>query len=328
MMNDALVPTVKSGKVGIGAKNPLYRAQRKSVWKRILKERWLYIMAIPGIAFFIIFRYFPFWGIIISFQDYNPFLGVTGSPWVGLKHFIRFFNEPTFLMLLRNTLLIGLYNLIFFFPAPIILALLLNEIRSRAYKRAIQTMVYVPHFMSWVVVVGISYVFFTTEGGLVNNLIQSLGGTKVPFLLSETWFRPLIVLQVIWKETGWGTIIFLAALANVDPQLYESSFLDGASRWQQLWYITLPSIRSTIVVLLILRLGNFLDTGFDQIYNMVNAMNREVGEVFDTYVYTVGIRQGQYSYSIAVGLFKSVVALILVLGANAVSRKVGEEGIL
>ncbi|GAA4860450.1 hypothetical protein GCM10023310_44650 [Paenibacillus vulneris] len=188
-------------------------------------------------------------------------------------------------------------------------------------------MIYIPHFVSWVVVVGIVYMLFTTEGGIVNEWIYSLGGEKINFLLSAEWFRTMVTSEVIWKETGWGTIIFTAALAGIDPQVYEAARIDGAGRWKQIWHVTLPSIRSTIIILLILRLGSFLDTGFEQIFLMLNPLNREVGEVFDTYVYTLGLSQGQFSYSTAVGLFKSVVSLILVIGANYMAKKIGEEGV-
>ncbi|TNJ60839.1 sugar ABC transporter permease [Paenibacillus hemerocallicola] len=284
-------------------------------------------MLLPGIIYFILFKYLPMWGVLISFQNYQPFLGFWHSDWVGLKHFARFFGEPTFWMLLRNTIVLAVYNLVFFFPLPIIVALLLNEVRHERFKRFIQTMIYIPHFFSWVVVVGMVYMLLTVEGGLVNELIVMAGGDKINFLISSEWFRTLILSEVIWKETGWGTIIFLAALAGVDPQLYEASKIDGANRWRQLWHITLPAIRSTIVILFILRLGHFLDTGFEQIILMLNALNRGVGEVFDTYVYSVGINQSQFSYSTAVGLFKSLVGLVLVLASNALAKKFGEEGI-
>ncbi|MCR8631385.1 ABC transporter permease [Paenibacillus radicis (ex Xue et al. 2023)] len=295
--------------------------------RRIARNRWLYLMALPGFFYFVIFKYIPMWGVMIAFKDYRPFLGFSQSPWVGMKYFDRFFNDPSFFQLLSNTLILGLYNLIFFFPAPIIIALLLNELRSERFKRFVQSMIYVPHFVSWVVVIGIAYVFLTTEGGLLNDIIASSGGTKINFLASEEWFRPMIILEVVWKETGWGTIIFLAALAGVDPQLYEAARIDGANRWRQIWHITLPAIRSTIIILLILRLGHFLETGFEQIWLMLNPLNRSLGEVFDTYVYTSGITQGQFSYSTAVGLFKSFVGLLMVMGANWLAKKFGEEGI-
>jgi putative aldouronate transport system permease protein len=298
-----------------------------ALWVRMWRERWFYLFLFPGLLYFIIFKYMPMWGIIMAFQNYQPFQGLWNSKWVGLKHFERFFMEPEFWMLLRNTVYIALLDLLVFFPLTIILSLLMNEVRREVFKRFVQTMVYIPHFVSWVVVVGISYTFLTTDAGILNKMFILFGWDQVEYLMSEFWLRPLIITQMIWKDAGWGTIIFLAALAGVDPMLYESARMDGANRFRQLWHITLPSIRSVIVILLILRLGNFLDLGFEQIFLMLNSLNREVGEVFDTYVYTVGIRQGQFSYSAAVGLFKSIVGIVLVMGANTIAKKLGEEGI-
>ncbi|MBE1442748.1 MULTISPECIES: ABC transporter permease [unclassified Paenibacillus] len=303
----------------------LYRKQRI---RRMLRNRWLYLMLLPGILYFLIFKYIPMYGVLIAFKNYQPFLGFWDSEWVGMKHFNRFFGDPLFWRLLKNTFVLAIYNIVFFFPLPIVIALMLNELRLELFKRMIQTVVYIPHFMSWVVIVSIVYLFFTTEGGLVNEALKSLGAEKINFLLSADWFRTFITAEVIWKETGWGTIIFLAALAGVDPQLYEAARIDGANRLQQLRHITVPAIRSTIVILLILRLGHFLDTGFEQIWLMLNAMNREVGEVFDTYVYSTGITEGQYSYSTAVGLFKSIVGLVLVAASNFIAKKMGEEGVV
>ena len=291
------------------------------------KDRNLYLMMMPGLLFFICFKYVPMWGILMAFQNYMPHLGFFHSEWVGLTHFIRFFGEDTFWILFRNTMILAVYNLVFFFPLPIVLSLLLNELRHNKYKQFIQTMVYIPHFISWVVVAGIFYILFTTEGGIVNELLAALGADKVPFLLAPEWFRTLVTSQVIWKETGWGTIIFLAALAGVDTQLYEASRIDGANRWRQIWHITLPAIRSTVVIIFILRLGNFLDANFEQIFLMVNPLNREVGDVYDTYVYETGLLMGQFSYTTAVNLFKNVVGLILVIGANQLAKKFGEEGV-
>lgn len=304
-----------------------FSLKRSLVFRDLIRDRWLYLILFPGILYFIIFKYVPMWGLVMAFQDYKPHLGFAGSPWVGLKHFERFFSEPQFWMLFRNTIILAVYNLVFFFPLPIVLALMLNEVRKEAFKRFSQTLLYLPHFVSWVVAVGIFYILFTTEGGIVNEMIARLGMEKIPFLLSEDWFRTMIISQSIWKEAGWGTIIFLAALSGVDLQLYEASRMDGAGRWRQLWHITLPAIRSTIVILFILRLGSFLDTGFEHIFLMLNSMNREVGEVFDTYVYLKGLTQAQYSYSAAVGMFKSLVGLVLVLGANWLAKKFGEEGV-
>lgn len=294
---------------------------------QLRRDRWLYLMLLPGIIFFLVYKYLPMWGVVIAFQKYSPGLGLFQSEWVGLRHFNRLFSEPTFWMLFRNTILLSVYQLIFFFPIPIVLALMLNELRHQVFKRVVQTVIYIPHFVSWVVIAGISYLFLTPEGGFVNELLGALGQEKVNFLMSADWFRTLQVTQVIWKEAGWGTIIFLAALAGVDTQLYEAAKMDGANRWRQLWHITLPALRSTIVILFILRLGDILDQGVEHILLLLNAVNREVGEVFDTYVYTVGLLQGNFSYSAAVGLFKSLVGLILVLAANYLAKKSGEEGV-
>ncbi|WP_239635453.1 ABC transporter permease subunit [Paenibacillus sp. H1-7] len=303
------------------------RSTRLSFQRTIGKDIWLYLMMLPGLLFYLLFKYLPMWDMLIAFKDYQPALGFWGSRWVGFEHFERFFSDPIFWQLFRNTAILAVYNIVLFFPLPIIVALLLNELRIQWFKRTVQTLIYIPHFFSIVVVVGITYVMFTTEGGIINEAVSSLGAEKINFLTEPGWFRPMVTLQVIWKETGYGTIIFLAALAGVDPSLYEASKIDGANRWHQLWYITMPAIKSTIVILLILRLGNFLDTGFEQMLLMINALNREVGEVFDTYVYINGITQGQFSYSTTVGLFKSVVGLILVVAANYIARKLGEEGV-
>ncbi|MDD9268999.1 ABC transporter permease [Paenibacillus sp. GCM10023248] len=301
---------------------------RRREWVRdVIRDKWLYYMLLPGVAYFLIFKYVPMYGIIMAFQDYKPHLGYADSPWVGLKHFQRFFSEPQFWMLFRNTVVLAIYNLVFFFPLPIVLALMMNEVRRERFKRFVQTLVYIPHFVSWVVVVGIFYMLLTTENGILNELLFNLTGHKIAFLMEPEWFRTMIVSQSIWKEVGWGTIIFLAALSGVDLQLYEAARMDGAGRWRQLWHITLPAISSTIVILLILRLGNFLDAGFEHIFLMLTPTNREVGEVFDTYVYMKGLSQGQYSYSAAVGLFKSLVGLLLVLGSNWMAKKFGQEGV-
>lgn len=299
----------------------------KKLLRDINKEKMLYAMLIPGVLFFLLFKYLPMLGVVIAFQDYQPFAGIMKSHWVGLQHFERFFSNPDFWKLFRNTLVLALYNLLFFFPLPIILALMLNEVRAEFFKRSVQTIIYIPHFISWVVVAGLTYTLFTTEGGVVNEVLAFVGADKINFLLSKDWFRTMITSQVIWKETGWGTIIFLAALAGVDQQQYEAARIDGANRWHQLWHVTLPAIRATIVLLLILRLGSFLDTGFEQIFLMLNSGNRDVAEVFDTYVYTSGLVNAQFSYSTAVGLFKSLVSLILVIAANQLAKKFGEEGV-
>ncbi|WP_396334474.1 ABC transporter permease [Alkalihalobacillus sp. MEB130] len=295
--------------------------------KRIKKNKWIYLMITPGILYFFIYKYIPMYGLIIAFQDYKPYLGITGSEWVGFQHFERLFTSPDFWMIFRNTLALFGLQILVFFPIPIIIALMLNEVRNQMFKRSVQTLIYIPHFMSWVVIVSISFVMLTLDGGIINSLLEMMGFQKINFLMNPDTFRPMYILQVIWREAGWGTIIFLAAIAAVDPQLYEAAKMDGANRLRQAWHITLPAIRSVIVVLLILKIGDVLELGFEHVYLLLNASNREVGEIFDTYVYTAGLKQGQFSYATAVGFFKGIVGLILVMFANWLAKRAGEEGV-
>ncbi|MFD0961241.1 ABC transporter permease [Paenibacillus chungangensis] len=297
------------------------------ITRSIIKNRLLYIMLLPGLIYFVLFKYVPLWGILISFQDFQPIKGVAGSEWVGFKHYAHLFGSKDFFMLLKNTLLLSFYNIVFSFPLPIMIALMLNELRHVVMKRFVQTMIYVPHFMSWVIVVGFFFIIFESSDGLFQGILQSLGLNEFSFMLDPDWFRPMYILQILWRDTGWNSIIYLAALTSVDPQLYEAARMDGAGRWRQLWHITLPAIRSTIVIMLILRMGDIMELGFEHIYLLLNPLNRFVAEIFDTYVYTAGILQGQFSYSTAVGMFKAIVGLILVVGANKLAKKMGEEGI-
>ncbi|MCY8008152.1 sugar ABC transporter permease [Bacillus haynesii] len=313
--------TAKTGK-------PAVKTEKKPTGLEAVKrDKWLYLLLVPGVLYFLIFKYWPMWGVLIAFKDYSPYLGFWQSEWVGFEYFKDFFMNPDFFRLLRNTLMLAALDLIFAFPAPLIVALLLNELRHAIYKRCIQTFIYVPHFVSWTIVVSITFVFFTVDTGVMNKMLQSITGQEIAFLSDPEWFRPMIVLQSIWKETGWGTILFLAALASVDQEQYEAAVMDGAGRLRRMWHITLPAIRSTIVVLLILRIGSFLNIGFEQIFLMTNSLNRSVAEIFDTYVYVVGITQGAYSYSTAVGLFKSVVGIILIFGANYIAKKFDQDGL-
>lgn len=299
------------------------RKKESRLRKRIWKNKWIYVMLLPGILYFLIFKYLPMYGLVISFQDYKPFKGILGSEWVGFEHFARLFNEPDFLNILTNTLILFGLNLLFYFPVPIILALMLNEVRNSFFKKTFQTLVYLPHFMSWVIIVSIGYVMLTMDGGIVNELLVFFGFEKINFLLSTEWFRPTYIIQVIWREAGWGTIVYLAAIASVDPQLYEAARMDGANRLRQIWHITLPAIRSVIIILLILKIGDVLELGFEHVYLLLNSMNREVAEIIDTYVYTAAMKQGQFSYSTAIGFFKSFVGLILVMVANKLAKKMG-----
>nr|WP_234414199.1 sugar ABC transporter permease [Paenibacillus sp. CAA11] len=306
----------------------LIKRKRKSHFLAgIRKNKLLYLMILPGFIYFVVFKYLPMGGLIIAFQDYQPYQGILGSDWVGFKHFIRLFTEPTFFMLLSNTLILFALNIVIFFPLPIILALMLNEVRHKFFKNAIQTIIYIPHFMSWVIIVSITYVFMTVDGGVLNEIIAALGGQKISFLTSPEWLRPVYILQIIWKELGWSTIIYLAAITVVDTQLYEAAEMDGAGRMRKIWHVTLPAIRPVIITLLILKIGSTLDLGFEHMYLLLNSLNREVAEIFDTYIYTAGLKNGQLSFSTTVGLFKGVVGLILVMLSNRLAKKMGEDGV-
>ena len=304
------------------------KRNRRTKWLSALRrDRSLYLLALPGILFFLIFKYIPMWGIVIAFQDYSPFRGILGSEWVGLQHFTTLFANPDFALLFRNTLAISLLNLILFFPFPILISLGLNELRNVTYKRLIQTVIYMPHFLSWVIIAGLTLLLFAKGTGLINELFALWGWPRVDFLTNPDSFWIMVTLQAMWKEAGWGTVVFLGAMASVDTQLYEAARMDGAGRLRQIWHITLPAIRSVIVVLLILRLGDIMEVGFEQIFLMYNGAVSEVAEVFDTYVYRTGIEQGDFSYSTAVGLFKSVVGLALVVIANRLVKRMGQEGV-
>ncbi|MFC0329841.1 ABC transporter permease [Paenibacillus sepulcri] len=301
--------------------------RKQSIWNGIKRDKFLYLLALPGIVFFILFKYVPMWGIIISFQNYSPYQGMWRSPWVGFDHYVRFFSNPGFMMLFRNTMAINLLSLLLFFPLPILISVMLAEVRSIAYKRVIQTIVYLPHFLSWVIIVGITFLLLSTGEGVVNQLLVAAGLNKIEFLTTPNYFWGLLTAQSIWKDAGWGTIIFLAAMAGIDPQLYEAAKIDGAGRLRQIWHVTLPGIRPVIIILLILRIGHMMDVGFEQVFLMMNGAVSEVADVFDTYVYRLGVKQGQFSFSTAVGVFKSVIGLLLVIGANRLAKKFGEEGV-
>ncbi|TVY09204.1 ABC transporter permease [Paenibacillus cremeus] len=302
-------------------------SSRRSWRKRLAAGRYMYVLILPGFLYFALFKLLPMWGMLIAFQNYNPFAGIRGSEWVGFTHFLELFGDDHFYVLLRNTLLINVLNLIFFFPVPIVLAVMLNEVRHEWFKKLNQSVVYMPHFLSWVVVASMTFFVLSVDVGFINKLLVSLGLESVSFLSEPRYFWGILTAQNIWKESGWGTIIFLAAVAGVDPERYEAAIMDGASRWRQIWHITLPAIRPTIVILLILRLGHMADVGFEQVLLMMNPLVNNVADVFDTFVYFRGIQQGEISLGTAVGMFKGVVGLVLVLISNYVVKKLGHEGI-
>jgi len=299
-----------------------YEANKKSRISYFYKNWQLYCMLAPGVLFFLFFKYVPITGSVIAFQDYNIYKGITGSEFVGFKHFLNLFTYPEFSTIFSNTVLISIYQLIFGFPAPIILALLLNEVRKMWFKRTVQTIVYLPHFLSWVIVGGLVINVLSPNYGIVNDLLEQLGFDRIFFMQQPEYFRSIVVASGIWKEVGWNTIIYLAALASINPEMYEAADVDGAGRLRKIVSITLPSLLPTIMILFLLRIGNLLELGFEQIYMLLNPLVAEKGQILDTYIYSIGLLGGQFSYTTAIGIFKSVVGLILILGFNQISKRV------
>jgi putative aldouronate transport system permease protein len=277
----------------------------------------LYILCLPGIIWLIMFRLIPVGGSIIAFKDYSIFRGMAGSPWVGLKHFKALFAYSDFYISLKN----------FTFPLPIIFAMMINEVKNSFVKKGVQTILYIPHFFSWVIIAGF---FFTLlgDGGPINQFREAIGLNSRLFILSRDYFRPIVTSAAIYRETGWGTIVYLAAISGISPEIYEAAIIDGANRFNWILFITIPSIIPTVLVLLLLRIGQFMNLGFDRIYQFLTPMTYSVGDIFDTYVYRVGISGAQYSQTTAVGLFQSLIGLILVLGFNRIVKKVNGEGVL
>ncbi len=291
-----------------------------------MRKHWiLYLMILPGILYYVVFKYVPLAGSVIAFQDFQIFKGIGGSEWVGLKNFKYIFSYQDFYTVLRNTAVIALYQLLFGFPAPIILALLFNEVRLMMAKRFVQSLFYLPHFLSWVVVGGIVFELLSSQG-VINALREWLGLEPILFMQEQKYFRSIVVLSAIWKDVGWGTIVYLAAIAGINPNLYEAAVMDGANRWKQTIHITLPTMFPTILVLFLLNIGNFLELGFDQIYNLLTPMTYSVGDIIETYVYRAGVLQGQYSVTTTIGLFQSIIGFILLWIFNRMARKT-EQGL-
>lgn len=292
----------------------------------IVKNKYLYLMLLPVLVYFIIFHYLPMYGIIIAFKDFRAGLGIIKSPWAGFKHFETFFSSYYCWRIIRNTLLINLYDLIFAFPAPIILAILLNELRSERYKKIVQTVSYLPHFISTVVVVGFVGMFFSQDG-IINNFLLSLGMERINFTLEAQWFRPLYIGSGIWQGVGWGSIIYLAAISGVSPQLYESATIDGAGRFGKIIHITIPSIVPTIIILLIFRVGDMMSVGFEKVFLMYNPATYATADVISTFVYRSGFGSAQYSYSTAIGLFNTIINFLLLIFANYTARRISENSL-
>ncbi len=293
------------------------------------QQRYLMILTLPAVIWLIVFSYFPMYGVIIAFQDYNPIQGFIHSPWLGWDNYRELFNDPTFISSLNTTFKISVYKLLFGFPAPIILALFLNEIRSQRFKKLVQSLTYLPYFVSWVLVAGFMYTLLSPETGLLTQLLAFFGliDRETMVMGNTNTFMSLVVISDIWKNIGWNSIIFLAAIAGIDTQLYEASVVDGAGRFKRIWHITLPSLKPTIVILLIFSVGGLINANFDQMYVLQNSMTQDAANVLSIYAYKSGIVLGRFSYGTAVGLFQSVVAFVMVLGANYTSRKLTEESL-
>ncbi len=291
------------------------------------RQRYLFIALIPALVYYIIFHYGSMYGLLIAFKDFNFSKGILGSPWVGLANFKLFLNSRDFVTVLSNTLTISLMQLIIGFPMPIIFALLLNEIRISSYKRVIQTVSYMPHFLSWVVLAGIFIEILSPSRGIVNVVLMKMGFEPIHFMASKTWFRWVLVFTSIWKEMGWNSIIYLAALTGIDACLYEAASIDGASRIKQMYYVTIPSILPIVSIMLIMSIGKLLNDNFDQIINMYNSSVYSVADVISTYVYRMGLVDFKYSFATAVDVFKNVIAFMLVIIANSVAKRLGDYGI-
>lgn len=293
----------------------------------IKHNRYFYLLLLPGLVYYIIFHYVPMYGIVIAFKDFNFKKGILGSDWIGLENFRYLFQLDEFWNVFKNSLILSMLRLFASFPASIILALMINEIRHKGYKRVTQTLVYLPHFISWVVLGGIMVNFLSPTWGVINQVLKLFGHEAVFFMGKTSYFRPIIVISSIWKEAGWGTILYLAAMSGINTELYEAATVDGATRFQRMRYVTLPGIRTTIVLSFILKTGSLMSNGFEQIYILQNSQNISVSEVFETYVYKMGLGNGRYSFSTAVGLFTTFISLIAMLVTNFISKKVGEESL-
>ena len=305
----------------------LWSAPVKAYLRTVWQYRWFYLLMTPSLLYFLVFKYVPIWNAQIAFKDFKPLLGVIGSPWVGFQHFETFINSFYFDQLIINTVIFSAAKLVLGLPIAVILAIALHETWFGRYRTLVQTVVYLPHFLSWVIMFGVLLMLLSPGSGLINNIIKALGGEPITFLTSPQWFRPVVILSDIWKETGWSTIIYLAALLSISPHLYEAAIVDGASHWRRIWHISLPGILPVIVLVTLLRLGHILDAGFNQIFMLYSVPVYSVGDIIDTWVYRQGILQFQFSLATAVGLFKGAIGLILILVANKVAKRVAQQSL-
>ncbi|MBW7476336.1 ABC transporter permease subunit [Paenibacillus oenotherae] len=289
--------------------------------KRIQANWELYLLLLLPVAYFIIFRYWPMYGVTIAFKDFTPAKGIMDSPWIGLDHFMTFFHSYNFEQIIGNTIFLSLLLLAIAFPIPIIIAIMLNQVANQKLKRFMQTSIYAPYFISTVVLIGMVFVFLSPNSGIVNTIIVALGGDPVLFMAKSEWFRPIYVFTEVWQNTGFASIIYLAALAGIDPHLHEAAVVDGASKWQRIRHIDIPGITPTIVILFILAVGNLMNIGFEKAFLMQTDINVDASEIIPTYVYKIGIQRGQYSFSAAIGLFNALINLVLLLIVNRTAKK-------
>ena len=321
---------MKANEAAAGRARPAPSRARRFL-HNVTHYRYLHLMVLPGLAFFLLFKYVPMYGIIIAFKNYKGaaggFSAIMSAPWIGLKNFEIFFNSLYCERVFKNTIYLSLLRLIFSFPAPILLALMINEIRANWFKRTVQTITYMPYFLSWVVVAGLLNTLLSPDNGAINTIIKMAGGQPVYFLTSKQWFRPILIISEIWKNIGYGSIVYLAAITGIDQEQYEAARVDGANKFQQIIHITLPALSEIIAIMLILQIGKMFDDNFDQIFNLYSPSVYEVSDVFETYVYRNGIQQSKFSYSAAVGLVKSVLALAMIVFSNKASKKLGAQGL-
>lgn len=304
------------------------RAHRGAIANSVARHPLLYLMVVPGSVFFVLFRIVPSLGSVIAWQDYSVFAGITGSPWVGWANFARMFAHPDFFRIFTNTLVIGFLTLVIGFPVPIVLALLLNEVRSKGFRRFVQTVIYLPHFLSWVIVGQLVYAILSPSTGPVNMVIQAFGGEPIFFMTRPSLFKPVAVLASIWKEAGFTSIVYFAAIIAIDPHLYEAADIDGANSMQKVLRITLPSIAPTIVVMLLVQMGRFLEIGFDHIWNLLNPVVHSSGDILNTYIFRVGLRDGRYAITAAMGIFKAVIGVVLLVAGNSLAKRFVGKGFL
>lgn len=303
-----------------------HKLTKEQRWRKIKKSKYLYIIMLVPIIYYILFHYMPMYGVIVAFKDYNIVKGVMGSPWAGFKHFQKFLTDDYFWKLVRNTLLLNIYGLVWGFPIPIILALLLNEVRGGKFKRIVQTVSYLPHFISTVVVCGMVVNFLSTDG-ILNQIITALGGERIQYLMDPKYFRTIFTASGIWQTAGWTSIIYLSALTGVDQEVVEAAMIDGANRWQRIRHVTLPAIAPTISTMLIMNLGKLMNLGYEKVLLLYNGSTYETADVISTYVYRRGILSNDFSYATAVGLFQSVIGVILLISANKISKKISETSL-